>query len=309
MEQSGAPAAYSARESRWRSIKGLLVQSFEGLLRHNGPRLGAALAFYALLSLTPLVLIAVSIGAWVFGEKAAEGELFYQINDLAGPEGALAIQAMLKGAHDSTHGVLATLVGVVTLLFAASAVLIELRQALNDVWDIPTAKTTPWQGVVSILRERLFAFVLVLAIGFLLLVSLLVNTGIAAVAALFPGGLPISVVALHIVNAFISLAVTSILFAVAFKVIPDVRLKWRDVIAGAAVTSILFTLGKFLIGLYVGEATFASTYGAAASFVVLMLWFYYSAQIFFFGAEFTRSFANTHGSRSTVRLPGSKPDR
>lgn len=309
MGQNGGPAGSEpAPAIRRRSIHRLFIDSFDGFQRHNGPRLGAALSFYALLSLTPLVLIAVSIGGLVYGQKAAEGQLFYQIQDLAGAQGALAIQAMLRSAHDATHGVLATVVGMVTLFFGASAVLIELRESLNSVWDMPTRRTTPWQGMIQLLTERLFSFVLVLAIGFLLLISLLVNTGVTALGAWFHGWPHISALILHALNFLLSLLSATILFAAVFKTVPDARLRWRDAIAGAAVTSLLFTLSKFLLGVYLSMATIASTYGAAASFILFMVWCYYSAQIFFFGAEFTRAFAGIDGPRTsaapTKRQPG-----
>jgi membrane protein len=284
------------RSLRWCDIKQLFAESFQAWSRHNAPRLGASLAFYSLLSLTPLLLIVVAIGGLAFGEKAAESQLVSQIEALVGSQGALGIQAVLHGTRNTTHGVIATIFGLLTLWFGASGVLVELHDALNTIWDIPTPQTAGLRSILHMLRERLLSFALVLALGFLLLVSLVVNAGIAALGALFNGMLPISETDLHLINAALSFVVITALFGAIYKVVPDVRLAWRDVLIGAVVTSFLFTLGKFLIGLYLGKASFASTYGAAASVVILIVWVYYSAQIFFLGAELTKSFTDRYGS-------------
>jgi membrane protein len=209
---------------------------------------------------------------------------------------------LLQGAQHANHGLLATFVGIVMLLFGASSVVIELRDSLNTVWDVAVTPTTGLRGLVHMLRERLFSFVLVLAAGFLLLVSMLVNAGIAALGPLLNEWFPISEVALHLVSSLVSLVIIAILFGAIFKVMPDARLEWADVFAGALVSSFLFTLGKVLIALYLGKAGFASAYGAAASVVIFVAWVYYSAQIFFFGAELVRGFAERYGSHQT-KLP------
>ncbi len=290
---------------RWRDIKEMLMESVAAWSKHKAPRLGAALAFYTLLSITPLLLVVVSIGGLVFGAKAAESGLVQQVQDLAGPQGAKAIQALLAGSRNSAHGIAATVAGLVTLLFGASAVLIELRDALNTIWEVPTPEyrgTT--HRITCFVKERLFSFALVLSIGFLLLVSLAVNAWIAALgifsASVFPGSEPV----LHLLNSVVSFVIITGLFAAIYKMLPDVRLEWRDVILGGAVTSFLFTIGKLLIGLYLGKASFASTYGAAASIVVFIVWVYYSSQIFFLGAEFTKIFANRYGSQPTRHPEG-----
>jgi membrane protein len=279
----------------WCDIRALLVESFEAWCRHKGSRLGASLAFYALLSLTPLLLIAVSIAGLAFGAKAAEGEIVRQIQSLIGPEGAGGIQALLEGTRNTTQGILATVLGFLTLFFGSSAVFMELRDALNTIWDIPPVQTTTVRSLVQIGKERLFSFVLVLAIGFLLLASLLLSTAIAALSN-FSGMLPIPYAVLHFSNALLSFVVLTGLFATIYKVMPEARIEWRDVILGASVTSLLFTIGKLLIGLYLGSASFSSTYGAAASVVIIIVWVYYSGQIFFLGAEFTKIFSNRYGS-------------
>ena len=282
---------------RWCDIKALLSESFAAWNRHKGPRLGAALAFYSLLSLTPLLLIAVGIAGLVFGREAAQSQIVWQIQDLVGPSGAQAIQALLEGARNTTHGILATVLGLLTLLFGASGVLIELRDALNTIWEVPPVQRTALQNLVDLVKERMFSFALVLAIGFLLLVSLAINACISALGAFSANAFPLSQGILHAANTLLSFIVITGLFAAIYRIMPDARIEWRDVALGAAVTSLLFTVGKLLIGLYLGKASFASTYGAAASIVLLIVWVYYSGQIFFLGAEFTKVFADRYGSQ------------
>ncbi|MCU1238202.1 MAG: tRNA-processing RNAse [Candidatus Solibacter sp.] len=281
---------------RWADLKVLSSESVEQWSVHKGARLGAALAFYTLLSLAPLVLVVVTIGGLVFGRQAAQSQVVWQVREVVGPAGAAAIQTLLTGAQNKEHGVLATVLGLVTLLFGASAVLVELRDALNTIWGIPVRASTGFQSVLAMVKERLFSFALVLATGFLLVVSLAVNAWISALGR-FAMLLPLSEGMLQTANAVVSFIVITGLFAAIYRIMPDTRIEWRDVVLGAAVTSLLFTIGRMLLGLYLGKAAFASTYGATASFVLLIVWVYYSGQIFFFGAEFTRAFATRYGSR------------
>lgn len=206
---------------------------------------------------------------------------------------------MLDGARNTTHGVLATLLGLLTLLFGASGVLVELRDALNTIWEVPPVQRTGLQNLTDLIKERMFSFALVLAIGFLLLVSLAINAWISAVGAFSAQSFPLSVGVLHVANTIVSFIVITGLFAAIYRIMPDARIEWRDVAFGAVVTSLLFTVGKLLIGLYLGEAGFISTYGAAASIVLFIVWVYYSGQIFFLGAEFTKVFADRYGSQPT----------
>jgi membrane protein len=289
---------------RWCDIKALLGESFSEWSRHKGARLGASLAFYTLLSLTPLLLVVVSVAGLVFSPKTAESQVVWQIHSLVGRQAANGIQTVLEGTRHTTHGIIATAIGLLTLLFGASGVLIELRDALNTIWEIPPEQTTGFRTIMQMARERLFSFALVLAVGFLLLVSLVMNAAIAALGTFSARFLPIPEVFLHLLNALFSFVAITALFAAIYKVVPETKIQWRDVLLGAAVTSLLFTLGKLLIGLYLGKASFASTYGAAASVVVLIVWVYYSGQIFFLGAEFTKIFANRYGSQPN-RHPGS----
>ena len=292
------------KDFRWYDIKSLIGESFSGWNKHNAPRLGASLAFYTLLSLMPLLLVVVSVVGLVFGRNAAEGEVVEEVQSLVGPQSAQAIQTLLKGSQNTAHGIIATAVGSLTLLFSASAVMIELQDALNTIWEVVTPDLAGLKKITSLFKERLFSFALVLSVSFVLVVSLALSVWIAALGTLFASVLPAHEAVLHSLNALISFVITTGLFSAIYKVLPEVRLEWRDVILGGAVTSLLFTVGKLALGLYLGKATFASTYGAAASIVVLIVWVYYSSQIFFFGAEFTKAFANRHGSN-----PSEHPER
>jgi membrane protein len=289
---------------RWCDIKALVSESFDEWSKHKAPRLGASLAFYTLLSLAPLLLVVVSIVGLVVGQSAAERDIIQQVQMLIGAPGAQAIQAVLQGSRNTTHGIIATVVGVVTLLFGASAVLIELQDALNTIWEVPSRTLAGWSKITAFVKQRLFSFAIVLAIGFLLVVSLVVSAWVAAIGTLSASILPAQETVLDLLNALLSFVVITGLFAAIYKIMPDVRIEWRDVMLGGAATSLLFTIGKFVLGIYLGKASIASTYGAAASIVVLVIWVYYSGQIFFFGAELTRSFANRYGSRPNLHPDG-----
>lgn len=262
---------------------------------HKVPRLGAALAYYTIFSLGPLMLIIIAIAGQVFGEEAAQGQIVQQIQGLVGEEGAKAIEAMLISARKPSAGIVATVLGVVMLLFGASGVFGQLQDALNTIWGV-TPK--PGRGLWGFLKDRFLSFAMVVGIAFLLLVSLVVTAALSALGTLF-GEWGASVGG-QAANFVISFGVITFLFAMIFKVLPDVRLAWRDVWVGAALTSLLFTIGKLLIGLYLGRSSTASAFGAAGSLVVLLIWIYYSAQILFFGAEFTRAYAAKRGSRVTA---------
>ena len=255
------------------------------------PRLGAALAYYTLFSLAPLVIIVVAVASLVFGEQAAQGRIADEIKGLVGATGAEAIQAMLQNAGDrKSSGIVATVIGIATLLFGASGVFGELQDALNTIWRV---KPKPGRGILAIVRSRFFSFAMVLGIVFLLLVSLVVSAALAALGKFGSGTLPTPL--LHLVDLVVSIAVVAVLFAMLFKVLPDVRIAWRDVWIGAFATSVLFTVGKILIGLYLGRSSVGSTFGAAGSLVVVLVWIYYSAQILFFGAELTKAYAYRYG--------------
>ena len=273
----------------------LLVAALEAWYRHNAPRLGAALAFYTLLSLAPLLIVVIAVASLIYDRTAAEGQIVWQIQNLAGREGAEVIRQMLEGARKPDSGILTTTLGLLTLFLGATAVVAELRDALNTVWEIPIQESHWPRSVVRILKDRTFSFVLVLGVGFLLLASLILNVWLAAAGAFFNGLLPMPESALKALTSVVSFVVIAALFALIYKFMPDVDLKWREVAAGAVLTSLLFSLGKLVIGLYLGRTGFGSTYGAAGSLVVLLVWVYYSAQVFLLGAEFTQVFARRYG--------------
>jgi membrane protein len=259
----------------------------------NAPRLGAALAFYTMFSLAPLLVIAVAIAGLVFGEEAARGEVGDQIEDATGPVAARSIQELLKHAWTAGEPGLAMLIGAGVLLFGASGVFVELREALNTIWGVRPQGQGLWWAV----RNRFLSFALVLGGGFLLLLSLVINTALAALDKyLGPAGLPVNLSRWETLNTFVSLGVLTVLFALVFKFLPEARVAWRDIWVGAFVTAGLFTTGKYFIGLYLGKSSTASAFGAAGSLAVMLLWVYYSAQIFLFGAAFTHVYSRKLGS-------------
>jgi len=271
----------------------------------RGPRLGASLAFYAALSISPLFLLVIGIAGLVFGRDAAQGALFDQLNDLTGPEGARTIEDMIAKSNAPTQGWWATIIGIVMLIVTATGVFIELQDALNTIWKVENPgsnENTGWLGTLwALLRDRLLSFSMICGMAFLLLVSLVFSAVLHALQGWLLGNSPETGVLLHVANAAISYFLTLLLFALIFRVLPNTAVAWSDVWIGAGLTAILFTVGKFLIGLYLGNAAIGSTFGAAGSFVVLLLWIYYSTQILFYGAEFTRIYATRVGSGLHLR--------
>jgi len=259
----------------------------------NVSRLGASISYYTLFSLAPMLVIAIAIAGFVFGAEAARGEIVGQIKGLVGQDGARAVQAMLQGAskHRST-GIVASIVGVATLVLGATGVFLELQTALNGIWQV---KPKPTAGIWGVLRQRLISFGLVIGVGFVLLVSLVVSAALSALGKFLGGYVPGYAVLGQALNVLLSLAVITLLFAMIYKVLPDVKLAWRDVWVGGLVTAGLFSIGKLVIGLYLGTSSTTSTYGAAASVIVLLLWVYYSSQIVLLGAEFTRFYVDRCG--------------
>jgi membrane protein len=270
------------------SLWPLLKETYVEWDRHQVPKLGAGLAYYTVLSLAPLLIVVITVVGMVLGPKAAQGEIIAQIQGLVGPEGAEAIQAVIANANQPKTGIVASLLGLITLFLGASGVFAELHDALNTIWDAPPR---PGSGLLSMIRERFLSFGMVLAIGFLLLVSLVVSAGVAAAATFMGGVLPVPGFVLQGANLLLSLGVITVLFAMIYRFLPSERVPWRDVWIGAAATAVLFSIGKLLIGMYLGKASVGSAYGAAGSLVVVLVWVYYSAQIFFFGAEFTHVYA------------------
>jgi membrane protein len=275
----------------------LVKQTATSWVDHKDARLGAALAYYSIFSIGPLVLIAIAVAGFLFGEDAVRGEVSAQIEGLLGSSGSQAVQSMLASAGRPREGLFATAFGIVTLLFAAIGVVVQLKDALNTVWGVESKKGGVWLFV----RTYLVSLAGVLSLGFLLLVSLLISTLLAAAGKYLAPYLPETI--LQVVNSAVSLAIVAALFAMMFKWLPDADVAWRNVWAGAVVTAILFEAGKFLIGLYIGKQGLESTFGAAASLVVLLIWVYYSSQIVLFGAEFTRVYAAKRGSLQVAAAP------
>jgi membrane protein len=268
-------------------------QTFSAWSKREAPTLGAALAFYTILSLAPLVVLVVSIVAIVFGRSTAQNDLLGQVKSLIGPQGSEAVKAIIQHAQKPAAGAFASVIGVVTLLFGASGVFSQLRSALNKIWDIQPKNAG---GLWGTIKQNVFSFGMVLAVGFLLMVSLVVSAALAAIGKYFGGLLPMPEVVLHLVNLIISFAGISVLFALIFRYVPDTRMPWKDLWVGSMVTALLFSAGKFLIGLYLGKAAVGSAYGAAGSLVAVLVWVYYSAMIFLFGAEYTISRRNSLSS-------------
>jgi len=265
----------------------VLKHAGQAWLADDAPSMGAALAFYSAFSLAPLLIIASAVAGLVFGAGAARSAVVSQFQDLIGPIGAEAVERLLNATANIGTGVFASAIGVTLLLIGASSVVIELQNDLNRIWHVPRHDRS---GYSALLRARLLAFGLILGFGFLLLVSLIINVGLSAMvqrSQLFAQ----RAVLLHTLNLLVSIAAYSVLFAMLFKWLPNVRLAWRDVWRGACVTAVLFSLGQLGIGFYLGRSATTSAYAAAASLLVLLLWLYYAAQIFLFGAEFTWAYA------------------
>ncbi|HET8713040.1 MAG TPA: YihY/virulence factor BrkB family protein [Gemmatimonadales bacterium] len=267
----------------------LLWKAIQGWSKDNVPRLGASLAYYTLFAISPILLIAIAIAGSVFGEEAVRGQIVTEIDGLVGRQGAEAIQTILRGAHQNRSGSLAVVIGTATLLLAASGAFLELQHALNTIFRVKTDARK--SGLQRLLLSRLRSFGIVVSIGFLLMVSLLVSAALSALSHRLQELDLARPWLLKGLDIAVSLAVMTLLFGMIYRFLPDVRLAWRDVWTGSLVTALLFSVGKFLIGLYLGQSSVASSYGAAGSIVVLLVWVYYSAQVILLGAEFTRVYA------------------
>lgn len=290
-----------------KSLFNLIKNTFSEFSDDKAMRLAAATAYYTLFSIAPLLVIAIAVAGLVFGRSAAEGQIVKQISNTIGSQAAETIQGMVARANNTGSGILATVSGVVLLLFGASGVFATLQDALNTVWNV---KQAPGQGLGTIIKNRLFTFSLVLGIGFLLLVSLILSAAISALSGVLKGLVPGtgSTFLLGLINFVVSFGVITLLFALMYKYLPDAKIGWRHVWWGALFTALLFTIGKSLIGLYLGHSSVASVYGAAGSLAVILIWLYYSAVILYFGAEFTQVYARRHGEviepkRGAVLIP------
>ncbi|MDP9112587.1 MAG: YihY/virulence factor BrkB family protein [Acidobacteriota bacterium] len=271
----------------------LLKVAYIGWKGHHVSKLAASLAYYAILSLAPLVIVVIAIVGLLFNAHAAREGLLAQIQALVGTEGRELIETMITRAQRPGGGAVATIIGLITLLWGASGVFTELRDSLNTIWEVKSANG---QGMWSALREQYLSFGMVFGVGFLLLVSLFLNAALATLSHYFYQSLPIQTFILDALNFLVTVLVITLLFAAIYRFLPSERLPWSDLWIGSLGTSIFFILGKSIVGAYLGRASVGSAYGAAGSLIVLLVWIYYAAQLFFFGAEFTHAYAATHGS-------------
>lgn len=273
----------------------LFKQTFVEFNADKVPRLGAALAYYTIFSMAPLLLISIAIAGLVFGREAAQGEIFGQLRGVLGASSAEMVQSMVSNAAKPKSGTIAAVLGIVTLILGASGVFGQLEDALNTIWDVPPKKNA---GILGMLKARFLSAAMVFGIGFLLLVSLVIDTAISAAGKYAGHRLPGGEVIWQTLEQLVSLAVVTVLFAAIFRFLPDLRIAWRDVWLGAAFTSVLFVIGKFVLGIYFGKSAVGSSYGAAGALVLVLLWIYYSAQILLFGAELTQVYGRAHGSHA-----------
>ena len=280
----------------WKLIK----LSFQAWQADKASRLAAALAYYTAFSIAPVVLLVIAIAGFFFGQEAARGEVFAQINGLVGAEGARAIESMLENSRDKGSSAIATIISISLLFFGASGVFLHLKESLNAIWNVEEAVERG--GIVNTIRSRLLSFSMIPVMGFLLLVSLSLSALLTGTSNLIGGEWQSWFPLIRLLNFVVSFGAITLLFAIIFKILPDAEVQWNDVWIGAAATSLLFSIGKWGIGLYLGSSSIGSTYGAAGSFVILLVWIYYSAQILFFGAEFTQVYANRYGSRINPTL-------
>jgi membrane protein len=278
---------------KWKSGLSLLKNSAGGFSKHGAMRLGAALAYYSMFSIGPLLLIVMGLAGLVFGRDAVRHEIEQQIQQFVGSKAAHVVESMAASSLRS-KGVLATILGIAALLFGATGVFSQLQDALNLIWEV---KAKPGLGIWGYLRYRILSFAMILGIGFLLLISMALTTALAALSGWISGLISSPQWLVHALNFLISFGVITLLFAAIFKVLPDVKLRWRDVWIGAIGTAFLFTAGKYVLGLYLGRESTASSYGAAGSVIVILMWVYYGSLILFFGAEFTRAYAKEAGSQ------------
>ena len=271
----------------------IFKQTFQEFGQDKAARLGAALAYYTIFSIGPLFLIAISLAGIVWGRQAAQGKISTQLNNVLGSNAAEAVETMITAASDPRSGIIAAVIGMVMLLFGASGVFAQLKDALNTIRNVPPKKSL---GVMGFIKDRFLSMAMVLGIGFLLLVTLIFDAAISAMGDYF-GRVIGGEATLQVIHQLLSFGLITLLFALIFRVLPDLDIAWRDVWFGALFTALLFVVGKLVLGLYLGKAAVGSSYGAAGSLVVLLLWVYYSAQILFFGAEFTQVYARRLGSR------------
>ncbi len=279
----------------------LTKETFDAWWTDKAPRIGAALSYYTVFALAPILILVIAVAGMVLGREAAQGEIVTQLRGLLGEQGAELVQGMILSSSEKKTGIIATAVGLITLLVGATGVFVELQDALNTIWKV---EAKPGRGFKGLLRDRLLSFGMVLSLGFLLLVSLSLSAGLSALGGWLNRFMPAWVIFGYVINFAVSIGVVALLLATIFKFLPDVKMAWRDVWMGAIVTAMLFTAGKYLIGLYLGKASVGSSFGAAGSLAILLVWIYYTAQIILLGAEFTRVYALRFGSHGSAHRIG-----
>lgn len=285
-----------------RNVWALAKETVSNFMENNGLSRGAAIAFYAVTSIGPVLLLIVAVAGLVLGEEAARGALMDKLRGVMGGPSAEFLQTAIGSASNRGSGLIATIIGLVSLVITASGVFGEMQSALNAIWRAKPGGDT----VTQLVRARLTSLGLVVALGFLLLVSLVVGAAIAALGNALGQIMPFTELLLHMLNTAISLAMLGLIIAAVYKVLPDTHIAWRDVIIGSLVTAVLINVGKVAIGIYIGETGIASSYGAAGSVLAALFWVYYSAQIFLLGAEFTHAYALRHGTRAARKAESKK---
>jgi len=272
----------------------LLRATYTKWTEDHAQTLGAALAFYTVFSMAPLLLLVIAIAGFVFGQEAAQGHIIGQIQGLIGEDSAKAIQGMIEEVRKPSAGIIATVLAIIMLIFGATGVFAQLQESLNTIWKV---EEKSGESIWKMIKNRFISLLAVLGTGFLLLISLVISAGLSAVGTTLGHVLPFPEFLLQIINFFVSFAIVTLLFAMIYKLLPDISIQWGDVWIGAIITSLLFTIGKFFIGIYLGKSDVGIAYGAAGSLAVILIWVYYASQIFLFGAEFTAVYAESHGSR------------
>lgn len=277
----------------------LARKSIAAWIDDYAPSMGAAISYYTIFSMAPLLIIVIAVAGFIWGREAVEGQLFGQLSALVGQDGAAGIQTLVASADKPAAGIVATAISVGVLVFGSTTVFAELQSALDRIWQVPEAQKK--SGIWATIRSRLLSFGLILCLAFLLMVTLVISAAVSALGNWAHGLFPGWEFVLQAVNICVSLAITTLLFALIYKMMPQATIAWRDVWVGAGVTAGLFEIGKFLIGLYLGKSSITSSFAAAGSLVIVLIWVYYAAQVFLLGAEFTWVYANEHGSRSKDR--------
>jgi membrane protein len=290
----------------FKRTRALIQTTIKSWADDYAPSMGAALSYYTLFSVAPLLLIVIAVAGMAFGEDAARGEIFWQLRELVGEGGAAALQTLLESVNRPAEGIAASVVGFVLLGVGATSVFSELQDALDRIWRAPARDRS--SGIIALLRARLLSFGLILCIGFLLIVSLVLSAAVAVLGKWSSTFIGWELLA-QTINLLISFALTATIFAMIYKFMPRAHIQWKDVWIGAAATAMLLALGKLLIGIYIGKSGVVSGFGAAGSLVVVLMWVYYSAQLFLLGAEFTWVYAHTYGSRKHLDLPKVPPEQ